>query len=155
MRSTMASAAVVRPLKGCTPSNKAHNNQLILCDGAAPLKYEKNYLLTIIDWVSRRQRCAGDDNAVLLRRCGTTTKTTSAPRCRAPPRIVVIPPKDIVVRRVVGKVQLGALTDVDVASGVVLHNVAPAPIVATRARRIAPPPCRPPDPCPRRPRPPH
>ena len=65
----------------------------------------------------------------------------SAPRRRAPPRIVVIPPKDIVVRRVVGEVQLGALIDIDVA-------------VATRARRIVPPP-RPPDPCPRRPRLPH
>jgi hypothetical protein len=43
-------------------------------------------------------------------------------------------------RFVVGEVQLGAPTDVDVASGVVLHNVAPAPIVATRARRIVPPP---------------
>ena len=42
-------------------------------------------------------------------------------------------------RFVVGEVQLGAPTDVDVASGVVLHNVAPAPIVATRARRIVPP----------------
>jgi hypothetical protein len=119
------------------------------------VKKRKKYLLTIIDWASRRQRCAGDDNAVLLRRCGTTTKTTLAPCRRAPPRIVVIPPKDIVVRRIVGEVQLGALTDDDVTSGVVLHNVAPAPIVATRARRILPPPCRPPDPCPRRPRPPH
>ena len=41
------------------------------------------------------------------------------------PVIVIIYPEDIVVHRVVGEGQLGAPTDVDVASGVVLHNIAP------------------------------
>ncbi len=50
------------------------------------------------------------------------------------------PPEDVFVHRVVGEGQLGAPTDIEVASGVVSHKVAPPPIVAPRASRIAPPP---------------
>jgi hypothetical protein len=47
MQSTMASAAIIRPLWSRTPGNKAHNNQLIICDGATLLKLEKILIITI------------------------------------------------------------------------------------------------------------
>ncbi len=83
MQSTMASATIVRPLWSRTPGNKAHNNQLIIYDGATSLKLEKILIITINLTIIA---CRVDKD---VRRRRINNETMGAAQRPPPPRLII------------------------------------------------------------------